>query len=138
MPPSAVLQMSGEKLRLICLIWPDNNPNEHIVDIEIDGNRTVAALKGVIRLEYAPGLDKVPAPKLILWKCSIPADDNLQHTLNTVRFDATDTRLHRLPAASPLSRHFTAGLSPDTVHILVEVPALGECGARISCSATEA
>jgi hypothetical protein len=136
MPPSAVLQMSGKKLRLMCLVWPDDNPNEHIVVVKINNDDTVAELKELIKPKYASRLHEVDACDLVLWKCSIPADDNSQHTLNTVRFDATDTRLHHLPAASLLSEYFAADLSPRTIHILVEVP--GECGARIFCSATEA
>jgi len=126
--------MSGEKLRLMCLVWPDDKPDEHIVEVEVNNDRTVAALKKLIKDEYAPRLDKIAAPDLILWKCSIPADDNLQETLNSIHFDAADTRLHRLPPASLLTKHFATGLSPETIHILVEVSALGECGTRISCS----
>ena len=139
MPPSVVLQMSGEKLRLFCLIWPDDNPNEHIVTVKIDNDETVGTLKELIKLKHAPKLDKVAASDLVLWKCSISDDDHLKETLNAIRFDVGDPSVQRLvPVTSLLSGHFAAGLSPDTVHILVEVPALGECGARISCSATEA
>ena len=76
--------MSGEKLRLMCLVWPDDKPDEHIVEVEVNNDRTVAALKKLIKDEYAPRLDKIAAPDLILWKCSIPADDNLQETLNSM------------------------------------------------------
>jgi len=80
----------------------------------------------------------VDAPDLVLWKCSIPADDKLQEILNTVRYDGSDARLDRLPAASEISEHFATGLPRKTIHILVEVPALGECGTYISYSTTEA
>jgi len=143
-PPSAILSfftpihpaMSEEKLRLTCLVWPDDKPDEHLVEVELDNNRTVMFLKELIKLKHAPMLDKVAARDLVLWKCSIPVDDNLQETLDTVRFDATDARLHRLPPASLLSKHFATGLSPETIHILVEVPVLGGCGICISCSTT--
>jgi len=130
--------MSGVKLRLTCLVWPDDKPDEHLVEVKIDDDETVMFLKKLIKDGHAPMLDKVPTCDLVLWKCSIPADDNLQETLKTIRFDIPDPRLHRLPPVSLLSKHFATGLSPETIHILVEVPALGECGTRISCSTTEA
>jgi len=68
--------MSGAKLRLMCLVWPDDKPNDHIVQVKIDDDDTVAALKDMIKLKHAPILDKVAARDLVLWKCSIPADDN--------------------------------------------------------------
>ena len=130
--------MSGAKLRLTCLVWPDDNPDEHLVEIKIDDDETVMFLKKLIKDEHAHSLAHVDARDLILWKCSIPANDNLRKTLKTIRFDIPDTRLHRLPPASLLSKHFATGLSPETIHILVEVPAHGECGTHISCSTTEA
>ena len=61
--------------------------------------------------------------------------------LATIRFDVSDAqaRLHCLPATPPLSKHFATHLPDETIHILVEVPALGhgECGTRISYSTTE-
>jgi len=63
--------MSVEKLRLMCLVWPDVKPklpNDHIEDVELDSNRTVASLRKLIRQEYAPRLDKVAASDLVLWE----------------------------------------------------------------------
>lgn len=138
-PPWALYSaMSGAKLRLTCLVWPDDNPDEHLVEIKIDDDETVMFLKKLIKDEHAHSLAHVDARDLILLKCSIPADDNLWKTLKTIHFDIPDTRLHRLPPASLLSKHFATGLSPETIHILVEVPAHGECGTHISCSTTEA
>jgi len=76
--------MSGAKLRLMCLVWPDNKPDEHIVEVKIDDDDTVAALKESIKAKHAPMLDKVAARDLVLWKCSLSANDKLQETLNTV------------------------------------------------------
>jgi len=118
----------------MCLVWPDNKPDEHIVEVKIDDDDTVAALKESIKAKHAPMLDKVAARDLVLWKCSLSANDKLQETLNTVRYDDADTRLRRLPPASLLSKHFATGLSPETIHILVEIPSLGECATRISYS----
>jgi len=121
----------------MCLIWPDERPNPRVVEVEIDDNRTVARLTKLIKGKYAHRLHKVDAPDLVLWKCSIPADDKLQENLATIRFDVSDARLHCLPATSPLSKHFATDLPDETIHILVEVPAPGECHTRISYSATE-
>ena len=118
--------MSSIKLRLMCLIWPDDRPDQHIVSVKIDDDETVGDLKRLIKAEHAPMLDKVPTRDLILWKCSIPADDNLKNALNAVCFDRTATDLLCLPPASLLSEHFATGPSPKTISILVQVPALGE------------
>ena len=118
----------------MCLVWPDDNPDEHIVPVKIDDNETVGDLKELIRDKHAPMLDKFAARDLVLWKCSIPADDNLANALNAIRFDGTATDLLHLPPVSLLSKHFATGLSPETVHILVKVPALSEYGTHILCS----
>jgi len=119
----------------MCLVWPDNKPDEHIVEVELDNDRTVAFLKESIKAKHARSLARVDARDLVLWKCSIPDDDHLMETLNAIRFDGPDLSVHCLgPLTSRLSKHFATGLSPETIHILVEVSALGECGTRISCS----
>ena len=131
--------MSVKKLRLMCLIWPDDKPNPRVVEVEIDDNRTVTRLKKLIKGKYTHRLHKVDAPDLVLWKCSILAKNKLQENLANIRFDVFDARLHCLPVTSPLSKHFATDLPDETIHILVEVPALahGECGTRISYSTTE-
>lgn len=96
-------------------------------------------LKKLIKDEHAHHLAHVDARNLVLWKCSIPNNNHLKETLNAIHFDGTDPSVDRLvPLTSPLLKHFVTGFPPETIHILVEVPALGECGTRISYSATEA
>lgn len=80
----------------------DDKPDEHSVEVKIDDDETIIFLKKLIQDGHAPMLNKVPTHNLVLWKCSIPADDNLQETLKTIRFDIPDTRLHRLPPVSLL------------------------------------
>jgi len=126
--------MSGMKSKLLCLVWPDDKPDEHTVQVKIDDGDTVATLKDMIKDKHAHSLAHVDARDLVLWKCSIPADGNLQKTLKTIRFDATDTRLHRLPPASEISELFGTVLPRKTIHVLVELPALRECGTHISYS----
>ena len=88
---STILQMSGEKLRLICFVCPDDNPNEHIVIVKIDNDDTISELKKLIKLEHAHRLHQVDACDLILWKCSISDDDHLKETLNAIRFNVGDS-----------------------------------------------
>ena len=121
-----VLAMSSAKLRLMCLIWPDDRPDQHIVEVEIDDGETIGDLKKLIKDKHASMLNKVAACELVLWRCSISADENLQNILNAVRFDGTAADLLCLPPASLVSEHFATALFPKTIHILVEVPALGE------------
>jgi hypothetical protein len=121
----------------MCLVWPDDKPDEHIVQVEIDNNDTVADLKKLIKDEHASMLSKVASRDLVLWKCSgLPDDDNLEQTLKTIRFDGSDVRLVRLnKALQRISQFFRdEDLSKEPIHILVEVPALGECGTRFSNS----
>ena len=63
---------------------------------------------------------------LALWKCSIPVDNSLQKALGTVTFDGTHPGLDNLYPTLLVSEHFEPGLSPKTIHILVEVPMLVE------------
>ncbi|KAH9972535.1 hypothetical protein BGW80DRAFT_356581 [Lactifluus volemus] len=123
--------MSGAKSKLMCLVWPDDKPYEHILPVKIDDDDIVADLKKLIKVEHAPMLDKVAARDLVLWKCSgLPDGDNLERTLKTIQFDdsdvRSDVRLVRLNnALQPISQLFgDEDLSKEPIHILVEVPAL--------------
>ncbi|KAJ3512189.1 hypothetical protein NLJ89_g3661 [Agrocybe chaxingu] len=119
--------MSGVKLRLTCLVWPDDSPDEHTVEVKIDNDDTVATLKDLIRDEHAPLLDKVDACELVLWKCSgLPDDDSLEQSLKTIQFDGSDVRLVRLNQARRRISQLFEGedLSKEPIHILVEVPTL--------------
>jgi hypothetical protein len=123
----------------MCLIWPDDKPNDHAVEVELDSNRTVAVLKELIKDAHAPMLDKVAARNLVLWKCSgLPDDDDkLEQTLKTLRFEESEDRLVRLTGSArrQISHYFgDEDLSKEPIHILVEVPALGGCGSRICYS----
>jgi hypothetical protein len=68
--------MSEKKSGLLCLarvwpcVWPDDNPNRHIVEVELENNRTVMFLKQSIKDKHAPALNHIDADKLVLWRCS--------------------------------------------------------------------
>ena len=97
----------SEKLKLICLLWPDNKPDQHTVQVEIDINETIMLLKELIKDKHAHHLADVDARDLVLWKCSIPMDDNLKETLTNIRFDGTDPSVQRLQlAGAEISEHF--------------------------------
>ena len=36
-------------MRLMCLFWPDDRPDDHTVEVELDSGRTVAFLKKFIK-----------------------------------------------------------------------------------------
>jgi len=129
--------MSVENLRLTCLVWPDDKPDDHLVEVELDNNRTVMYLKKLIKDEHAHSLADVDSRDLVLWKCSgLPDDDNLEQTLKTLQFDGSDDHLVRLASARrQISQYFgDEDLSKEPIHILVKVSALGECGACICYS----
>jgi Crinkler effector protein N-terminal domain len=129
--------MSGAKLKLMCLVLPDDKPYEHAVQVDIDDDDTVANLKKLIKDEHASLLDEVDSCDLVLWKCSglLGDDDNLEQTLKTIRFDGSDDRVVRLKALQRISQLFgDEDLSKEPIHILVEVPTLGECGTGFSNS----
>ena len=114
-------------MRLTCLVWPDDKPDEHLVEVEVEKNRTLMFLKKLIKDEHAHSLAHVDARDLVLWKCSIPDDLKLQDTLNGIHFDGTNPSVHRLgPLTSEISEHFPTILPRRTIHILVEAPAPGE------------
>ena len=121
--------MSVKQLSLMCLVWPDDKPDEHGVEVEIDNDKTVAALREFIREKHPHRLYDVTARDLVLWKCSGLPDDNLEQTLKTIQFDGSDTRLVRLTEAQQrISQIFgDEDLSKEPIHILAEVPDRGGC-----------
>lgn len=119
--------MSSVQLRLMCLLLPDDNPDDHVITVDINTDKTIASLKNKIKDRYPRTLADVDVYSLVLWKCSFPAEKSLQEVLKTIHFDANDTRLHRLDPRSRIFEYFgTTGLHTKTVHILIEVPDHGE------------
>ena len=58
--------MSGEKLNLIYLRWPDDNPDEDIVEVQIYEHDTVASLKYMIIENHANTLAHVDPHDVVL------------------------------------------------------------------------
>lgn len=121
--------MPEEKLQLFCLVFPDNHPNDVFL-VEIDSNELVGALRDIIKLEVSPSrFNRINVTDLFLWKCSIPADDNLGATLDSIQFDQEDNRqVTYLNPTRKMSRYFGDDEeSEGTVRILVQVPGHGKC-----------
>jgi hypothetical protein len=116
----------SEKLNLTCLALPcrvDRYPDELTIQVKLDIDETVSFLKNLIKNEYSPRFDGIGAYDLVIWKCSIPIDDNLKKNLDKIRFDGTDPSVQRIrPAASEISEHFPTILPYKTIQILVRFP----------------
>jgi hypothetical protein len=99
------------------------DPDELTIQVKLDIDETVSFLKKLIKNEYSPRFDGIGAYDLVLWKCSIPIDDNLKKNLDKIRFDGTDPSVQRIrPAASEISEHFPTILPYKTIQILVRWP----------------
>jgi hypothetical protein len=116
----------SEKLNLTCLAWPchaNDDPDEYTIQVKLDTDETVSFLKKSIKNEYASYFAMANACDLVLWKCSIPIDDNLKENLKKIRFDGTDPSVQRIrPAASEISEHFPTILPYKTIHVLALWP----------------
>ena len=113
----------SERLNLTCLAYNEFEPEPEgrTIQVKVDTDETVSFLKELIRSKYTHrrfvGYD---ACDLVLWKCSIPIDDNLKKNLAKIRFDGTDPSVQRIrTAASEISEHFPTILPYKTIHILV-------------------
>jgi hypothetical protein len=109
---------------LTCLIWPVDNPLENCFLVNIDNGTLVMDLQQLIKDKHPRRLQHVDICDIKPWKCSFPIGSNLQETLDTVHFDATDTRLHHLAPNDSVSDHFATCLPQKLIQILVQV--LGE------------
>jgi len=93
---------------------------DHVFEVEIGANKSVAALKDAIKEKKRPYFDHVPADTLMLWKVSIPYDANLEQKVNETESD-DDTALRPL---LKLSTSFPVRPEEGNVHIMVDPRAL--------------
>jgi hypothetical protein len=93
---------------------------DHVFEVKIGEDESVAALKDVIKEKKRPYFDDVPADTLMLWKVSIPYDANLEQKVNETEFD-DNTALRPL---LKLSTSFSVRPVEGNVHIVVDPPAL--------------
>ena len=110
-------------LELNCLVLGDDPI--HVFTVKIPDTETVSILKKEIRKEKQNAFKGVDADKLLLWKVSILADDNLQQSIEALNLgESSDQHLRR-----PVARLFNVfpDLSEDErVHIIVQPPPSSE------------
>ena len=118
----------SQKLSLTCLqvAWPfynDPEPDEHTIQVKVDNDDSVSFLKELIKSKYTHHrFTSRDACDLVLWKCSIPIDDNLKKNLAKIRFDGTDPSVQRIrPAASKILEHFPTIFPDTTIQVLVRL-----------------
>lgn len=109
--------MSTVSLNLFCIVYPDDNPTDHVLEVSIDNTKSVAALKEAIKHMEAPELDR--ASRLALYKVSLPIDDNLAHKLDTF-LDGPDVK--KIKGFERLSKVFSEGINEEHLHIVALMP----------------
>ena len=60
--------MAGDSIILNCSIL--GHDAENVFSVEIRSSKTASLLKSAIKAEMAPGLDRVVAANLVIWKAS--------------------------------------------------------------------
>ena len=118
-----VPSMSSLNLTCLQVARPHRNePDENTIQVNLYTYDTVSLLKKLIKNEYTHRFSGYDACDLVLWKCSIPIDNNLKENLEKIRFDGTDPSVQRIrPAASVISEHFSTNLPYKTIQILVRL-----------------
>jgi hypothetical protein len=103
--------------------WIVSKDPGRIFPVELQVTKTVGALKDdAIREKKRPELDHVPADTLILWKVSIPANEDLEEKLEKLDLNSK----HPLWPLMKLSSLFADHLVDDHLNIMVKVPPTGE------------
>ncbi|KAH9987923.1 hypothetical protein BJV74DRAFT_796390 [Russula compacta] len=99
-----------------------SNPVNSIFNVEIAGNEYVSRiLKDLVKEKTAPHCNGIAAKDLLLWKSSVPIDDDLATTLSRLDFEHPDDGLDiQMPGGMRLSRYFGDGVPADHVHVIVE------------------
>jgi hypothetical protein len=120
--------MSARTLELNCLVL-GNDPS--IFTVEIASSKTVSILKDMIKEKKQNEFKDVDADTLILWKVSIPDNDNLKQHLNTLELNESSELLRR--STSRLLNVFKGELEEEHVHIVVQPPPTGGFIAPIFC-----
>jgi len=108
----AVAPDPSQLLSLNCLVLGDD-PNKWFT-VEIDYNKNVSILKGMIKGQKAPHLDHLAPSDLELFQVSIPIDDDADQRLN-------ESNREPLKSPLPLLQLFHR-VEPYHLHVLVQVP----------------
>ncbi|KAG0375054.1 hypothetical protein BGX24_009603 [Mortierella sp. AD032] len=110
--------MASSILNIYCLI--DGEGTSNAFPVEIESTKTIGDLKKLIKAEQSPDFDNIVANNFILWRASIP-DDNQSSAItiealdDKTELDKPRTRLSQLFPESP----------DDNTYILVQLPTQG-------------
>ncbi|CAG8674417.1 1747_t:CDS:2, partial [Paraglomus brasilianum] len=99
-------------ITLVCLVKGNLPANAFPVDI--NGNKLIGHLKGVIKAKKAPCFDDIPADELKLWKVEIPDDQDSE----LANLELADELL----ATRDVEDYWTSKPPKRHIHVLVKPP----------------
>jgi hypothetical protein len=112
--------MPNDTLTISCVVHGENRP----FPIEIESTEPVDELKNRIHATRS-AWNRIAARAVVLWKISIPDDDELEAKLKSIKLDGSDIGVEELRVIPPLSRYFSGDndLIKGNIHVLVQLPA---------------
>jgi hypothetical protein len=99
----------------------NENPRS-IFSVRITQTDTVAFLSKLIKEQSMDALHDIPARDLVLWRVSLPVDDTLERSLESLIPDQQEILLH----GAVMSNMFKTPPSSEHIHIIVERPHTSE------------
>ena len=125
----ANMSSSSSQLKLNCLVLGDEP--RHIFSVRISSAENVSALRELVKEKKSPRFDNVPINSLVLWKVSVPVDENFQASLGRLSFVEEESlfpieRLSNIFSDLPVKRH---------LHIIIQHPPAeeGEPNGSVCC-----
>ncbi|KAI8049520.1 hypothetical protein BDF22DRAFT_657730 [Syncephalis plumigaleata] len=103
-----------DDIRFFCVV--DGESSFNAFSVKIASTKTVGNLKDLIKTEKSPEFNDIDANELILWRVSIPDDDDNPILLNSL----SEKKILR--ATTKLSKVFGSELPDETIHIIVQRP----------------
>jgi len=119
--------MTNNRMNLFCLL--DGDASSNAFSIKIISSDTVDDLKNlIVKGDQAPAFKDLAAKDLILWRVSLPDedDDNEDLPIHLDNIPSKDRR--KLKATTKLSKVFIGELPEDTIHIIVQRPSQSRSG----------
>ncbi len=99
--------------------WVLGKDPNRVFTVEIERTASVGALNDAIKDKMRPAFDHIPADALILWKVSVPVDDDFEENLAKLNLDSK----HSLWPVVKLSSLFADQPVDDHLNIVVKAPA---------------
>ena len=101
-------------IKLFCLLKGNTPAVKHAFEVVIEADKSVSALKEVIKAKKAPRFDDIPADELKLWKVEIPDDRDSELADPALNDELLATRdVEDYWTEKPPKRH---------IHVIVEPP----------------